>query len=251
MPYVVGLPSHKDNKLTFEVGAFDEEIRRALHQRLDLNQLPSYLFLAYNIETSDTSLRNAFLASALYRETQRCSENGAIHPIAYRIKNCVLVAQHLSFDHNAQQEQQLYKRFCTSASASYCCRRYIFDFRCGFKEQVLCVDNPGGFAREGDILLEVSLLVANGYQLTKVKRWMVRLGRLGLLAGYREHAIPRRIVSVSAPVCGLRIDGLCTLGSHESVSEEEIAEAITQPSSSNMWKREVDQELEEIERQLL
>ena len=251
MPYVVSLPSHKDNKLTFEVGAFDEEIRRALHQRLDLNQLPYYLFLAYDMQTSDTSLRNAFLASALYRETRRCSENGAIHPIAYRIKNCVLVAQHLSFDHNAQQEQQLYKRFCTSASASYCCRRYIFDFRCGFKEQVLCVDNPGGFAREGDILLEVSLLVANGYQLTKVKRWMVRLGRLGLLAGYREHAIPRRIVSVSAPVCGLRIDGLCTLGSHESVSEEEIAEAITQPSSSNMWKREVDQELEEIERQLL
>ncbi|CAN9437930.1 unnamed protein product [Alternaria alternata] len=238
-------------RLRFVCRAFDEEIRRALHQRLDLNQLPYYLFLAYNIETSDTSLRNAFLASALYRETQRCSENGAIHPIAYRIKNCVLVAQHLLFDHNAQQEQQLYKRFCTSASASYCCREYIFDFRCGFREPVLGVDNPGGFAREGDILLEVSLLVANGYQLTKVKQWMVRLGRLGLLAGYREYAIPRRIVGVSRPVCGFVFDGLCTLGSHESVSEEEIAEAITQPSSSNMWEREIDQELEEIERQML
>lgn len=245
MPYVVSLPSQKDNKLTFEVGAFDEEIRRALHQRLGLNQFPNYLFLAYNIETSDTSLRNAFLASALYRETQRCSENGAIHPIAYRIKNCVLVAQHLSFDHNAQQEQQLYKTFCNSASASYYCRRYIFDFRCGLKEPVLGVDKPGGFAREGDILLEVSLLVANGYQLTKVKRWMVRLGKLGLLAGYREHDIPR------APVCGLRIDGPCTLGSHESLSREEIYLAITQPSSSSMWERETDQELEEIERQIL
>ena len=251
MPYVVSLSSHKDNKLTFEVGAFDEEIRRALHQRLDLNQLPYYLFLAYNIETSDTSLRNAFLASALHRETQRCSENGAIHPIAYRIKNCVLVAQHLSFDHNAQREQQLYKKFCTSASASYCCRRYIFDFRYGPKEPVLGVDNPGGFARESDILLEVSLLVANGYQFTKVKRWMVRLGRLGLLAGYREHAIPHRIVSVSAPVCGLRIRDPCTLGSHESLSREEIYLALTQPSLSSMWEREIDQELEEIERQIL
>jgi hypothetical protein len=165
-----------------------------LHQHLTLSQIPYQSFLIYGIQKQSglsASLRDSLLASALYHETQGCSGDGAAHAMTHRIRNCVLVAQHLSSDHNMQAEQLLYKKICIVASASRCCWNYIFILRYNSHAFVDDVDYDGNPPRHRDILLEVSLLVATGYQLADVRRWMVRLGRLGMLAGYREHAVKR------------------------------------------------------------
>ena len=165
-----------------------------LHQHLTLSQLPYRSFITYDIQKQsslDRSLRDAILASALYRETQLYSGDGTAHFMAHRLKNCVLVAQHLSADYSMQNEQLLYGRLCAVASASRCCWNYIFILRYNSHAFVDDVDDDGRPAMHRDILLEVSLLVATGYQLADVRRWMARLGRLGMLAGYREHAVKR------------------------------------------------------------
>lgn len=228
-----------------------------LHQRLTLRQMPYYSFLAYEMQSAlglDCSLRDALLASALCRETQRCSGNKAIHPMAYRMRNCVLVAQHLSSNHNRKHELSLYKTFCTAASTSRYCWWYIFVLQCVSNSFVYGVDDYGGSARECDILLEVSLLVATGHQLTDVKRWMVRLGKLGMLVGYREHDVqrPRMVArSPSIQVCSRqdRID-VCSMPTYV---DEEIASLICQPAPhlGDALERECDKELEDIKRQVL
>jgi hypothetical protein len=244
--------------LTSYVDAFDEEIQRALHQRLTLRQIPYHSFLAYDMQKPpglDCSLRDALLASALYHQTQRCIGNEAVHFMMYRMKNCVLVAQHLSSNHNIKHGLLLYQTFCAAASTSRCCWWYIFELQYGSNPFVYGVDNHGGSAREHDILLEVSILVASGYQLADVKRWMVRLGGLGLLAGYRELAMrpPNKLVSRPQPTCGLRIDGPC--GPPASLSDEEIASLTTQPydpeTRAAEVDRDIDEELEVMEREIL
>ncbi|KAG9185333.1 hypothetical protein G6011_07877 [Alternaria panax] len=240
-------------KLRIVCRAFDKEIRRALHQRLSLYQLPYYPFLAYRMPTLETSLCNALLASALYNETQRCSGNNVVHPIAYRIKNCVLVAQHLSSDHNIQHEQHMYKIFCAAASTSHSCMRYISGLRYSRTASVSGVDNPGGSKREGDVLLEVSLLVANGYQLEDAKRWMRRLGRLGMLVGYRGYFVQlpngQQYLLDQVDAQYEWVNEECFRCGRVHRVEEQLEEAGRM--ARDELERELDEELEDMERHVL
>jgi hypothetical protein len=167
--------------------------------------------------------------------------------MAYRIKNCVLVAQHLSSEHSMQAEQRLYKTFCTAASTSCYCWSYIFTLRHGNNTFVHGVDDIGDYQRKRDILLEVSLLVANGYQLKDVNRWMARLGRLGMLVGYREHLPAVKVPGRHSP--GVRLD-VCSIGRLPLLLPEEWMQQVEDGiTMEEQWlDQEVDEELEDLER---
>ena len=168
--------------------------------------------------------------------------------MAYRLKNCVLVAQHLSADYSMQNEQLLYGRLCAVASASRCCWNYIFTlWYVGSHAFINGVDEDGAFSREKDILLEVSLLLAIGYQLGDVRRWMLRLGRLGMLVGYREHAVkrPDRAFDGAIDVCRFPV-GEQVLQVDDFARTEEELESIR--AAGEALDREVDDELEDLER---
>ncbi|KAI4695441.1 uncharacterized protein J4E84_002067 [Alternaria hordeiaustralica] len=234
---------------------FDKEIQRLLHQHLTLSQLPYRSFVVYDIQKQsslDRSLRDTLLASALYRETQLYSGDGTAQFMAHRIKNCVLVAQHLSADYSMQNEQLLYEKLCAVASVSRCCWNYIFTlWYVGGHAFIDGVDEDGAFSREKDILLEISLLLAIGYQLAEVKRWMLRLSRLGMLVGYREHAVKRPGSAFDG-----RIDGtidVCRFPAWDRVLqgedagwlEAEIEESVT--AANEALDRDVDDEYEDLE----
>jgi hypothetical protein len=165
---------------------FDEEVQRALYQRLSLYHIPYYTFLASRAkktEEANHTFRNALLSSALYCATT--SSETTPHLTRNRIRNCVLVAQHISANHSFAPEQDLYKKFCDAASTSRCCWNYIFSLRyeaCAFVHNV---DGHSVSSKESDLLLESALLVTDGYSLREVKHWLIRLGRLGMLVGYR------------------------------------------------------------------
>ena len=199
----------------------------------------------------DRSLRDALLASALYRETQLYPGDGTAHLMAHRIKNCVLVAQHLSADYSMQSEQLLYERLCAVASASRCCWNYIFTlWYVGGHAFIDGVDDDGAFSRKKDILLEVSLLLATGYQLAEVRRWMLRLGRLGMLVGYREHAVkrPDRALDGTIDVCRFPVGEQVLQVEDAARTEEEFDESIR--TAGEILDREVDDEFEDLERRL-
>jgi hypothetical protein len=171
-------------ELTNKTDAFDHEIRRALHQRLTLDQLLYLFFLVSldeNTERANHTFPNALLSSALYRAATDSRESR--HLIRNRIKNCVLVAQHISSNHDSAHERELFRDFCDAASTSHCCWHYIFGLRYNVNSFVHHVDEYGIRPKEGELLLESALLVANGYQLTDVKRWFLRLGKLRMLIG--------------------------------------------------------------------
>jgi len=222
-----------------------------LHQHLNLSQLPYRSFVVYDIQKQsslDCSLRDALLASALYRETQLYSGDSTAHFMAHRIKNCVLVAQHLSADYSMQNEQLLYERLCAVASASRCCWNYIFTlWYVGSHAFIDGVDEDGAFSREKDILLEFSLLLAIGYQLADVRRWMLRLGRLGMLVGYREHAVkrPDRAFGGTINICRFPV-GEQVLQVEDFARTEEELESIR--AAGEALDREVDDEFEDLER---
>jgi hypothetical protein len=225
---------------------FDEEVQRALHQRLSLYQIPYYTFLASqakNMKEANHTFRNALLSSALYRATT--SSEATPRLIRNRIRNCVLVAQHISADHSFALEQQLYKRFCDAASTSRCCWNYIFSLRyqaCAF---VHGVDRHSVSSKESDLLLESALLVANGYPLREVKHWFIRLGRLGMLVGYRGkdmHSFTwtgteKVGMMGTADVCELGTEDICTLGLDVSYEQFEAAEM----EGRKKFERELDE----------
>lgn len=226
-----------------------------LHQQLSLSQIPYRYFLVYDIHrrsSLDPTLRDALLASALYRETQLYPGDRPAQLMAYRIKNCVLVAQHLSADYSVQNEQLLYKKLCTVVSSSRCCWNYIFTLRYSNGDAfVHCVDHSGAFPREQDILLEVSLLLVIGYQLADVRRWMLRLGRLGMLVGYREHAVyskrPGRVLVGRSDLWPLSAQVQLHM-QYDSASWAEEAFEESVRASEEALDQEIDDEFRDLER---
>ena len=109
------------------------------------------------------------------------------------------------------------------------------------------VDEDGAFSREKDGLLEFSLLLAIGYQLADVKRWMLRLGRLGMLVGYREHAVkrPDRALDGTIDVCRFPV-GEQVLQVEDFALKEEELESVR--ATGEALDREVDGEFEDLER---
>jgi hypothetical protein len=90
---------------------------------------------------------------------------------------------------------------------------------------------------------------------------MIRLGRLGLLVGYREQVVRHfekpAILQSAQLQRRFIIDGPCGPSSDPYLSEEEIGRAITQPydvsqgDGNDELERELDEELERMEKQVL
>jgi hypothetical protein len=229
--------------LTTNTDSFDEEVRRALHQRLTLNQIPYHSFLASrakNTKETNQTFRNALLSSALYRTTT--SSEAKHHPIKNRIRNCILVAQHVSSNHNIALERELYKKFCDAASTSRCCWNYTFSLRHHVNVFVHHVDEYGISLKASDLRLETALLVANGYQLAEVKHWLIRLGRLGMLVGYRTYAIR----GFSAVTAWERTEDVCSLAVDIDIDDEEIEAAMME--ERKISEQELDEDFDELER---
>jgi hypothetical protein len=196
------------------------------------------------------AFRDALASSALYRATTntgRCQ-----HPIGNRIRNCVLVAQHICSNHSSAHEQELLKVFCTAASTSRCCWDYVLSLRYNTDRFVYHVDKKRVFLKEGDILLEAALLVANGYDLADAKHWLLRLGKLGMLVGYRNDTVHIDRLDMGCSIRGTVTDvqvDICSLGgsSYQDLEEAEIGMAI---SGKYDFEREADEELEVLEREL-
>ena len=251
---------NRGGELTVSADAFDEEIQRPLHQRLTLRQVPYRSYFPSLEQTRkgvDISFRNKLLASALYRSTQRHVEGEITQPIVSRIRNCVLVAQHIDSNHDALYEDQLVRMFCSAASTSNCCSGYIFTLLYSTNARVWQVDGQGSSLEygslhphlelalgwngrrssgpgHGDVLLEVALLVANGFQLTEVKRWLLRLGRLGMLRGYRtDYQRTWGQPLIDCPRCGRR----------HRPTDQQISGFITAGGDSE-FQRQFEQEVE-------
>jgi hypothetical protein len=164
------------------------------------------------------------------------------HLIRNRIRNCVLVAQHISSSHNSAHEQELFKDFCNAASTSRCCWHYIFGLRY-VDSFVPHVDENGDPSKESELRLEAALLIANGYQLADVKQWLLRLGKLGMLVGYRENTVH---FDGSHVRCWMGTKDICT---EVSISYQEID--VAKRAVEENREKEVDEELEELEREIV
>jgi hypothetical protein len=182
----VTLPTQSN---TDELDVSDQEIRQQLHKHITLLQLP-YLGFLLELSRAGTEefvympLRDALLASALYNScisstTATISRYTDPHlHITDRISNCTLIAQHIVRQHSASHQHDLMRTFCTAASNSLCCWKYIFQrhsIRVGKRyTDMNCRDTN----IVEDAYLEAALLVASGYGIEVVKRWMIKLGRV-------------------------------------------------------------------------
>jgi hypothetical protein len=181
----VTLPTQSN---TDELDVFDQEIRQQLHKRITLLQLP-YLGFLLELSRAGTGdfvympLRNALLASALYnscRSSTTATMLRNIDPrlhITDRIFNCTLIAQHMDRQHSASHQHDLIRMFCTAASTSLCCWQYIFQWRSTRVEKRYTYMDCRDANVVEDVYLEAALLVASGYGIEAVKRWMIKLGR--------------------------------------------------------------------------
>jgi hypothetical protein len=103
--------------------------------------------------------------------------------------------------------------------------------------------------------LESALLVANGYPLREVKHWLIRLGRLGMLVGYRgKHmhgftwtGTEEVGMMGTADVYELGTVDICTLGTDMSYEQFEAAEM----EGRRKFERELDKEFAMLERESL
>jgi hypothetical protein len=138
----------------------------------------------------DVSLRNAMFASALYNSSAHIRAKTARDPlylkaffypdsfpranlqITERIQDCTSIACHIDRNRSLSHQRDLTRMFCNAASTSIFCWEYTF----------LLVWDPYMRANnrtadtQHDIHLEAALLIACGYELADVKKWMMILG---------------------------------------------------------------------------
>ncbi|KAF2850912.1 hypothetical protein T440DRAFT_478812 [Plenodomus tracheiphilus IPT5] len=165
--------------------------------------------------------------------------------IIHRIKNCARIARCIDRRNSVGYRDDLIRTFCTSASTSRSCWHYILEP----VQYIQYVDDRVAHFIEDDLLLEAALLVANGYQFEDVKMWMVRLGRRGLLTGYRGRC--RKICSRCGNVHYWEEGGGTGRTSFPmtQTTEEEISDVITNGMdwvAGEELEEELEQELDRL-----
>lgn len=141
-------------------------------------------------KSSDTALPTSLLASAICnsaRAPTRRRRRAVAWPIVERIRNCVMIASHLGpdvlnapketpFEYAWFQPRDFMQLFCTAASTSTYCQEYMY-------MHSSYVQYFATYA-EGDIYLEVALLVACGFCPRQVVSTMVEFVKEGKLRPY-------------------------------------------------------------------
>lgn len=141
-------------------------------------------------QTSDATLPTSLLASAICnsaRAPSRKRRSAITWPIVERIRNCVVVANHLGpnilmsppeapFEFIAYQSRDFMELFCMAASRSTYCQEYIY-MRSSYMQYFKTY-------AEGDIYLEVALLVACGICPREAVSTMLEFVKEGKLTPY-------------------------------------------------------------------
>ena len=173
------------------LGYFDEEIQHILKGHITITHTlfrpyRSRFYSLISPEEPKFDFRNKIMASALYNTASKRDSSDRQADLVSRLKNCTAIAQHILEDVSHQKEQELLKMFCTAASSSQCCWSYMLAPRTGSGLWVEKVDRDGYPLEHGDMLLEMSLLIASGFALEDTKKWLFKLKKEEYLSGYRD-----------------------------------------------------------------
>ncbi|KAH5879130.1 hypothetical protein HBI91_029210 [Parastagonospora nodorum] len=165
-----------DQRLVCHV--FSKEIPHSLHQHILLPQLPRLLIMRTLLHSPQSTHPPSLLASAIYNSTRTLPKyhqhfTHATPRIARRIRNCSIIASHIS---HPPFTPSLLQRLSTAASTSIYVQEYIF--MPSYYEQLFAS------TAEGDACLEVALLSVCGYEMEDVIKTMVRLVGKGDLEKY-------------------------------------------------------------------
>ncbi|EAT85310.1 hypothetical protein SNOG_07844 [Parastagonospora nodorum SN15] len=172
------IPSSPSPNLIPNADVFSKEIPHSLHQHILLPQLPRLLIMRTLLHSPQSTHPTSLLASAIYNSTRTLPKyhqhfTHATPRIARRIRNCSIIASHIS---HPPFTPSLLQRLSTAASTSIYVQEYIF--MPSYYEQLFAS------TAEGDACLEVALLSVCGYEMEDVIKTMVRLVGKGDLEKY-------------------------------------------------------------------